>query len=199
MIQYYQKRGGKNEKFKMPTKSNLKGRTSTINNAFTISITPYIRPTEEEFYQMYKKLKLEPSKCAYCLNEATTTDHLKPLVKNGLPTGYITNIKNLVPCCSSCNSSKGSKNFSDWYLQEKNKNRLYAMEFTDKQIEERYNIICKYEKELDKPLDYEKILGKKLYNEYKERIEVMNKLLKKNQEFCDTLKEKIEKNLNKFK
>ena len=35
-------------KYKMPTKSDLKGRSSTISNAFAISVTPFIRPTEEE-------------------------------------------------------------------------------------------------------------------------------------------------------
>lgn len=34
--------------FKMPAKQNLKGRSSTISNAFAISVTPYIRPSEEE-------------------------------------------------------------------------------------------------------------------------------------------------------
>lgn len=30
-----------NKKFKLPTKSDLKSRSSTISNAFAISITPY--------------------------------------------------------------------------------------------------------------------------------------------------------------
>lgn len=46
-------------KYKMPTKSNLKGRSSTISNAFAISITPYITPTDEEVQASYESLKLK--------------------------------------------------------------------------------------------------------------------------------------------
>lgn len=98
-------------KYKMPTKSDLKGRTSTISNAFAISITPYIRPSEEDLKDYYKSLGIEEGQCTYCLGIGNGRDHLKPLVSNGMPTGYITDIHNLVPCCQRRNSSKGSKVF----------------------------------------------------------------------------------------
>lgn len=184
------------KKFKMPSKSNLTGRISTINNAFAISITPYIKPSEEEIEEMYKNLKLKENECAYCLNEANSMDHLKPLVNNFLPTGYITNIKNLVPCCSSCNSSKGSREFVEWYNDEKNRQRLYKRGMTEEKIIERLKIIEEYEKNVDEPLDYSKILGEKLYKEYKEHRENLEKMLQKEQEFCNKLAEKIQKELN---
>lgn len=43
-------------KYKMPTKSDLKGRSSTMSNAFAISITPYIVPSEEEVRASYNML-----------------------------------------------------------------------------------------------------------------------------------------------
>lgn len=48
--------------------------------------------------------------CAYCIGgKATTVDHIVPLTKGGT-----NNIDNLVPCCRSCNSSKGNKFIGDW-------------------------------------------------------------------------------------
>lgn len=46
----------KDKRFKLPTKSNLKGRSSTISNAFAISITPYVYPTGEEITKFYDLL-----------------------------------------------------------------------------------------------------------------------------------------------
>jgi hypothetical protein len=41
-------------------------------------------------------------------------DHLRPLVKNKLPTGYISEIRNLVPSCGPCNQSKGASDWRAW-------------------------------------------------------------------------------------
>lgn len=67
-------------KYKMPTKSDLKGRSSTISNAFAISVTPFIRPTEEELATYYSLLGIKEGQCAYCLGDGNGRDHLKPLV-----------------------------------------------------------------------------------------------------------------------
>ena len=76
-------------KYKMPSKADLKGRSSTISNAFAISITPYITPAESEVEASYEFLKIKEGQCAYCLGEGNSKDHLKPLVRKGMPTGYI--------------------------------------------------------------------------------------------------------------
>jgi hypothetical protein len=53
--------------------------------------------------------------CAYCLAaRATTEDHFEPLVRKGRPTGAMNDASNMVPCCSTCNSSKGGKRFEEW-------------------------------------------------------------------------------------
>ena len=111
-------------KFKMPTKSTLKSRISTINNAFVISMTPWDNPTEEEIEEMYEQLKIKPGQCAYCLRDATTADHINNLVRGGEPSGYITEKNNLVPCCTSCNSSKNKKSFEIWYTDSKTQENL---------------------------------------------------------------------------
>ena len=68
-------------KVKIPTKSTLKNRKSTINNAFVYSIMPWEEIDEEEYKNICKKLKIKENQCAYCLKEnANAMDHLNGLV-----------------------------------------------------------------------------------------------------------------------
>jgi len=53
-------------------------------------------------------------RCAYCGGHYSEWDHFRPIVKNKKPTGYITEISNLVPSCNKCNSSKGNKKWYEW-------------------------------------------------------------------------------------
>ena len=70
------------KKYKMPTKSDLKSRISTMNNAFAYSIMPWFELSEDEYKSILRNLKLEENQCAYCLgNNATTMDHLNGLIK----------------------------------------------------------------------------------------------------------------------
>ena len=51
--------------------------------------------------------------CVYCGSHATGLDHIEPLVLNGMPTGLIPTALDMLPCCGSCNSSKGA---CTWYV-----------------------------------------------------------------------------------
>ena len=52
--------------------------------------------------------------CAYCLStEKLTKDHFVPVIKGGELT-----VKNIVPVCNSCNSSKRDKDFFVWYPKQ---------------------------------------------------------------------------------
>ena len=181
--------------YKMPTKSTLRSRSSTISNAFAISVTPFIKPSDVEISNSLKLLEVNENQCAYCLREGLSKDHLKPLVKKGMPTGYITSIQNLVPCCSNCNSSKGAKSFTDWYMSSNNVKRLKAIGLSDDMIKHRYNIIVKYENAIGEPLNYEDIVGSELWAEYKERRKQLLNILRDNQNFCDKLNDIILKKL----
>ncbi|MBI2154811.1 MAG: HNH endonuclease [Candidatus Rokubacteria bacterium] len=48
-------------------------------------------------------------KCAYCGNPATTWDHVVPVIRGGRTTP-----SNVVPACSSCNSSKKNRDVLEW-------------------------------------------------------------------------------------
>ena len=102
----------------MPIVATIAGRKSTITNAFISSIIPCIIPTVEEIERAIQILGLDGNDltCAYCGNKCTEWDHLRPLVTNKKPTGYISEIANLVPACSKCNQSKGSRYWMEWML-----------------------------------------------------------------------------------
>lgn len=56
--------------------------------------------------------------CAYCgrtmhRGERLTRDHLEPVHKGGTTTQ-----DNIVPACSSCNSSKGASEWREWFMKQ---------------------------------------------------------------------------------
>lgn len=67
---------------------------------------------------------------------------------------------------------------------------------TDDTIEERYNKIKEFESKIGPRLNYEKLVGKDLWDEYKERRERLLQALDDNQKFCNQLKETILKKTN---
>src|SRR5262245_20280770 len=95
--------------FRMPSVQTMKSRKSSITNAFVNAIIPTVFPTPEEIEQALVILGMAATdvRCAYCGNPMTEWDHLRPLVQKHRPTGYITEIANLVPSCGKCNQSKG--------------------------------------------------------------------------------------------
>jgi hypothetical protein len=106
--------------FQMPSVQTMVSRKSSITNAFVSAIIPVIPPTHEEIEQALAILEIDPNdvRCVYCGNVSTEWDHLRPLVMNRRPTGYISEIGNLVPACGKCNQSKGNKLWQDWMISK---------------------------------------------------------------------------------
>lgn len=100
--------------FAMPKPVRITGRTSSITNSFVNGIIPVIRPTNEEVEEALAVLGMDRVVCAYCGDPATEWDHFRPLVVGKKPTGYISEISNLVPACGKCNQSKGNKEWREW-------------------------------------------------------------------------------------
>lgn len=100
----------------MPKPVRITGRTSSITNSFVNGIIPVIWPTEDQIDEALSVLGMEEVMCAYCGGVATEWDHFRPLVMDKQPTGYISEIHNLVPACGKCNQSKGNKNWREWIL-----------------------------------------------------------------------------------
>src|SRR5207237_18415 len=91
---------------------------SSITNAFVSAIIPVVFPTEADLAEALAILEMTPDnlRCAYCGDQYTEWDHLRPLVEGQQPTGYISEIANLVPSCGKCNQSKGKKPWREWML-----------------------------------------------------------------------------------
>lgn len=131
--------------FKMPTPVKITGRSSSITNSFINSIIPVIKPTNEQVKQALKILGMDHDnfQCAYCGSNATEWDHLRPLVKDKKPTGYVSEIYNLVPACGKCNQSKGNKPWASWMMSDaKLSPKLRGV----KDIERRMGSLREYEK-----------------------------------------------------
>lgn len=104
--------------FKMPVPVTIMGRSSGITNSFVNGIIPCIEPTEQEIDEALGVLGMnrESICCVYCGSGHTEWDHLNPLIINKMPTGYISEIHNLVPACSKCNQSKGNHKWKEWMI-----------------------------------------------------------------------------------
>lgn len=65
--------------------------------------------------ELEKRMDLFGRCCAYCGDDKgkLTVDHFIPISKGG---GHV--LLNIIPCCSSCNSSKSNRNPFDWYSQQ---------------------------------------------------------------------------------
>lgn len=102
--------------FRMPTPVKITGRWSSITNAFINSIIPVVAPTAQQVEEALDVLGMDQMSycCAYCGDTATEWDHLRALVKDKKPTGYISEIHNLIPACGKCNQSKGNKEWEAW-------------------------------------------------------------------------------------
>jgi hypothetical protein len=96
----------------------ITSRTSSITNCFVQSIIPEVEPGPGELIEALSVLGMtkDDLTCVYCGASATDWDHLRPLVKNKRPTGYITEIRNLVPACNRCNQSKSGTEWRKWML-----------------------------------------------------------------------------------
>ena len=144
----------------------ITGRSSSITNSFINSIIPVIAPSEEQVKMALSILgmKKEEFQCAYCGAPASEWDHLRPLVVDKKPTGYISEIHNLVPACGKCNQSKGNKPWRIWMFSEA---RLSPKSRGIQNLEERTERLLAYEN-WEKPtkVDFEKIVGKKKWEQH---------------------------------
>lgn len=102
--------------FQMPSPVKITDRKTSITNAFANSIIPVVPPTNFQVEEALRILNLNKDdlRCTYCGSHATEWDHLRPLIVRQKPTGFISEIRNLVPSCGKCNQSKGNKGWREW-------------------------------------------------------------------------------------
>lgn len=101
---------------KFRTSLKITSRKSSITNSFVQAIIPTIPASKEQRAEALAQLGLTDGNlsCVYCGEKTSDWDHLRPLVKGRMPTGYISDVKNLVPSCGPCNQSKGASDWKEW-------------------------------------------------------------------------------------
>lgn len=183
--------------FKMPTPMKISGRTSTMTHAFITSIIPQIEPSEQEIVKCLSILEIDPDNliCAYCGDSASEWDHFRPLVSGKMPTGYISEIRNLVPACGKCNQSKGNKYWKDWMLSDAKlspkSRKIQNLSYLITRLE-------KYEKWCDlSPLNFKEYIDIESWNKHWENRETLFSLLKEHQKLASQIKNVFEQNIKK--
>lgn len=171
----------------MSTQMKLSGRVAGITNAFIHSIIPVLPPSADEVRQALDILGMTPEtlQCAFCGGFACEWDHLRPLVKNRRPSGYISEIHNLVPSCSKCNQSKGNREWKDWMAS------AAALSPTARGVQdvaERIRRLEAYENWCAPvKLDYEAIVGKDVWTQHWQNLERVQSLLSESQDLAEEI------------
>lgn len=176
------------QRFRMPTPVKITGRTSSITNAFVNGIIPVIQPTEQEIEDALKTLGMDSNHIvyAYCGDTYTEWDHFHPLIKDKMPTGYISEIHNLVPACGKCNQSKGNKHWKTWMLSNA---ELSPFSRRIPDIEHRIKRLENYERQYTPiRLDFEKIVGKDMWQQHWTNCQALRALMQESQKHSDKLK-----------
>lgn len=172
---------------------NVAGRSSSITNAFISAIVPVFKPTEEEELEALRILGIEPTdiRCAYCGDKATEWDHLRPIVERQEPTGYITEIANLVPSCGKCNQSKGKSHWRTWMQSDA---RLSPKTRGVPRLEERIARLQNYESwRQPRKIDFAAVVGPEMWARHRQNWRSVLDLLKKSQELATEIRSIVQK------
>lgn len=181
--------------FRMPLGQTIMGRKTTITNAFVNSLIPAVYPDANEIRTAIQilGLRVEDLRCTYCGDKSSEWDHLRPLVVHRRPTGFISEIANLVPSCGKCNQSKGNRNWRDWMLSTA-RHSPTARQIA--QVGERVNRLEAFE-QWKRPIkiDFECLFAVGKWSEYWEMCERVLDEMKKCQVIADSLRITITESL----
>lgn len=174
--------------FRMPTPVSVMGRSSSITNSFINGIIPCKYPSDDDVTEALEILKLNPDdlRCSYCGDRATEWDHLRALISGQEPTGYISEIQNLVPACGKCNQSKGNTHWRTWMNGNA---KLCPRVRCVSDIEDRINRLELFERWREPTkLDIKEIVGGPLWEAYRANWRQLLESMSKSQELAVELK-----------
>ena len=174
--------------FRIPTPMKITGRSSTITNAFISAIIPINYPSNDEVKEALAILRMnnESFQCAYCGDTVSEWDHLRPLVVDKKPTGYISEIQNLVPSCGKCNQSKGNKNWKLWITSGA---KLSPASRGIINIESRIANLTNYEEwEIPTRIDFEAVVGEEKWQQHCSNRQLVIDTMKKSQLLANEIK-----------
>jgi hypothetical protein len=181
--------------FQMPAAQTMVSRKSSITNAFVNAVIPIITPSPEEIEEALAILEMDPVdvRCAYCGDKATEWDHLRPLVIKKRPTGFISEIHNLVPACGKCNQSKGNKPWRVWIVSKAPRSPSgrgvadVAVRFARLEAYENWRAPT--------VVDFETILGSDDWRKYWDMWDAINLSLSQCQQVADALRLRVAQSL----
>jgi hypothetical protein len=172
----------------LPAPMSVTGRSSSITNAFINAIVPVFEPTEKEELEALHILEIDPGniRCAYCGDKATEWDHFRPTISNQEPTGFVTEIANLVPSCGKCNQSKGKSHWRAW-MEGPAKLSPKSRGIAD--LSTRVERLKKYE-EWRKPrkIDFATVVGSEMWQRHRQNWRDVLDLLKTSQELAGEIR-----------
>jgi hypothetical protein len=177
----------------MPALGSITGRVSSITNSFVGALIPVLDPTEDDVSEALRILGMSEDdiRCAYCGDAASEWDHLRPLVQAKQPTGYLSEIGNLVPACGKCNQSKGNKPWQDWIISSA---RLSPKTRNTKGLEGRIRRLRNYEAWRPRqPLDFRGIVGEGMWQRHWDNHRRLVEAMRQSQETADDLRGVIER------
>jgi hypothetical protein len=177
----------------LPASMSVTGRSSSITNAFINAIIPVIEPTREEELEALHILQIDPNdiRCAYWGDKATEWDHLRPIISNKEPTGYVTEIANLVPSCGKCNQSKGK---SYWLTWMEGNARLSPKTRGIANLGLRVANLRSYESWREpRKIDFAAVVGPEMWHRHRENWQSVLDLLKKSQELAKEIRDIVAK------
>lgn len=177
--------------FRMPTPMKITGRSSSITNAFVNSIIPVVPPSAEEVENALEILGMTPKtfQCAYCGDKASEWDHLRPLIKDKKPTGYISEIHNLVPSCGKCNQSKGNKDWKSWMHSSA---QLSPATRGIADIAQRCTRLEAYEQsKAPTKMNFADIVGKDVWQQHQDNLNRVQALMRDSQELANQINTQV--------
>ena len=180
---------------RIPGQVKINHRTSTIRGAFVKALIPSVPFSEEQLGAWAKQLNVDLNNdliCVYCGRHATVLDHFFPAVRKKLPTGFVTDLYNLVPSCSKCNESKSGSYWRDWMERSPAPGQLLRL--SPQEIEDRISTLGKFEEWIrDKItiIPFDKLANDELYISFFKDCEDLLDTFKTYQEKADVLKQNI--------
>lgn len=182
-----------NYTLKYPKDTTITGRSSTMRGSFIKAVIPIIPGTKEEQESCLKRLKqnIEKLFCCYCGDKATEWDHFRAIVSDKGPSGYVTDVYNLVPSCAKCNQSKGGKKWNEW-MTSNAPNSPKTRKIED--LAARMKVLKSFETWSDKHVKRipREFIEGEVFVKYMESCEKFIKSLKKYQIQADAIKVELE-------
>lgn len=169
----------------------ITSRTSSITNSFVQAIIPSVPASADELNEALAHLGMDTSElsCVYCGSAATDWDHLRPLVRNRRPTGFVDDVRNRVPSCSRCNQSKSGADWREWM---KGKALGSPQQRGVQDLAERMRRLEDFEKwGAVKALQLADLVGEVVWNAHWENLEAIVDKMRESQKHAEHLREEI--------